>query len=79
MAKAKEQQANQSPIDIHEVATRLFVQHWKPRGNLADWLVAVECYRGANELARVSEAIAGGYSPDDVIADRQLQAEEILT
>lgn len=82
MAKSKDQQAEQTSqpaIDIHTVAARLFANAWRPRGGLSDWVVAVDAYRGAIALAKVGEAIASGYSPDDVVAEQQLQAEEIKT
>jgi hypothetical protein len=83
MAKATgSQAATPQPLDtsslpsVHSVAEGLFQQSWRPRGSIDAWMIAVECYRGAQDFLRVAGRIADGLGADDVIAEQQLIDEQ---
>lgn len=62
-------------LSVHSLAVDLFRQSWKPRTSICAWMIAVECYRGAQEFLHVAERVADGLSADDVIAEQQLADE----
>lgn len=73
MAKTKEAE---QVVDVQEVAKALFLSSYRPRGGIDAWMVSVDCFRAAIEFSEIASKIAAGNSPDDVIAERQLQDEQ---
>lgn len=73
MAKAKEVE---SVVDVQEIAKALFLSSYRPRSGIDAWMISVECFRAAAEFSGVAGKIAAGNTPDDVIAERQLQDEQ---
>lgn len=73
---AKQRSEEQDIGEIHAIAKLLFLSSYRPRSGVDAWMVAVECYRSAATFRSVAEKIAGGMSPDDVIAEQQLREEQ---
>ena len=63
-----------SPL-VHDVARQLFAAVWRPRSPIDAWMIAVDCYRGAEDFCRVSERISEGLTADEVIEERNAKSE----
>lgn len=73
---AKQRVDQQDSGDTYDIAKSLFLSTFRPRSGVDAWMVAVDCFRSAATFRSVADKIASGMTPDDVIAEQQLQEEQ---